>query len=373
MVVVAGCASVGEPSERKTLTPAAIADLTAEQSGSNVALTFTLPTQSADHRALPRTPSVQIYRAIHSEPAAGAPRPAPPALLVTIPGAMVASYVAQGRFHYADALTAGDFLPHQQTVASYIVRTAIAPQKESAESNPADVRIVPAPQPIADLQGRATQSAIVLNWTPPATTLTGDAAVITGYRIYRADVPTPSAPPGSAATVPDAANSPKISSPLVQIGESDSAEYRDSDAQFGKTYAYSVRSVVTAPDKPLESADSNFAIITLHDVFPPSVPTQLIVTPVPAEQGTQAHLDLSWAINPETDLAGYNVYRSEGVGGSETKLNPQLLPTPAFRDMNAQPGRSYTYTATAVDRTGNESAHSAPVTASLPAESQATP
>src|SRR5690348_4613338 len=93
VTVFTGCASVGEPNERKTPTPAAVTDLSAEQSGNNVVLAFTLPTQSADHRALPRPPSVQIYRAIHPELAAGAARPTAPALLVTIPSAMVGSYV----------------------------------------------------------------------------------------------------------------------------------------------------------------------------------------------------------------------------------------------------------------------------------------
>ncbi|HKQ85727.1 MAG TPA: fibronectin type III domain-containing protein, partial [Candidatus Acidoferrales bacterium] len=90
-------------------------------------------------------------------------------------------------------------------------------------------------------------------------------------------------------------------------------------------------------------------------------------------------IDLSWAINPETDLAGYNVYRSEKADISGTQLNSQLLPTPAFRDMNAVPGQSYYYTVTAVDRTGNQSAPSAAVEAGLgsaagsPAGNQATP
>jgi fibronectin type 3 domain-containing protein len=111
----------------------------------------------------------------------------------------------------------------------------------------------------------------------------------------------------------------------------------------------------------------------LHDVYPPAAPTQLIATPVPTENGTPAHVDLSWAINPETDLAGYNVYRSDQSGVPGTRLNSQPLPTPTIRDMNAVPGRSYFYTVTAVDRTGNESAASAAVRVALPAESQASP
>ena len=71
--------------------------------------------------------------------------------------------------------------------------------------------------------------------------------------------------------------------------------------------------------------------------------------------------DLSWAINLETDLAGYRVYRSEQESTRGQVLNPELLPTPAIRDTSVEPGHRYWYTVTAVDHAGNESAPSAPV------------
>ena len=74
-----------------------------------------------------------------------------------------------------------------------------------------------------------------------------------------------------------------------------------------------------------------------------------------------AYLELSWAIAPEHDVAGYNVYRSEAGGEAGKRQNVDLLPTPAFRDMNVAPGKTYYYTVTAVDRAQNESAPSAAV------------
>jgi fibronectin type 3 domain-containing protein len=86
-------------------------------------------------------------------------------------------------------------------------------------------------------------------------------------------------------------------------------------------------------------------------------------------QGTEpGQLELSWNISPETDLAGYNVYRTEQSGVQGTHLNSELLPTPAFRDMNAVPGRTYFYSVTAVDRSGNESAASEPASGEVPTE-----
>jgi hypothetical protein len=219
-----------------------------------------------------------------------------------------------------------------------------------------------------------------LSWTPSPATLTGETPVIVGYHVYRANAQsqqsstanTNNAPSSAGTSASSSAASPQIASPLVEIGETTTPGYRDGDAQFDKSYVYSVRSTVQANGRLLESADSNLAAITLRDTFPPSAPTQLIATPVPTEEGMPAHVDLSWAINPETDVAGYNVYRSGQAGDHGTLQTPQLLPTPAFRDMNAVPGQSYFYTVTAVDRTGNESAVSPAVEASLPTGASTT-
>ena len=53
------------------------------------------------------------------------------------------------------------------------------------------------------------------------------------------------------------------------------------------------------------------AIVTPRDVFPPAAPTSLEIAIVPATPQAPAYVELSWAISPEGDLAGYSVYRSE--------------------------------------------------------------
>jgi fibronectin type 3 domain-containing protein len=123
----------------------------------------------------------------------------------------------------------------------------------------------------------------------------------------------------------------------------------------------------------LESADSNSIIVTPKDIFPPSTPQGLVVVLVPAQGESPAHLELSWAISAETDVAGYNVFRSELDGVAGTRLNTDLLRTPAFRDTSTVPGRRYSYSVTAVDRAGNESPASDAVSAGIPAESQPQP
>jgi hypothetical protein len=168
----------------------------------------------------------------------------------------------------------------------------------------------------------------------------------------------------AAAGTTEAAN-PKV--PFARIAEPASPPYADTQTELGKTYAYSVRSVAQYPGVQLESVDSNFATITPKDIFPPPAPQNLVVAYVPAVAGTPAYLDLSWSTNAATDIAGYNVYRSEDPARPGTRLNSELLLTPAFRDMNAIPGHAYFYTVTAVDRSGNESPASPPASGSIPA------
>jgi hypothetical protein len=82
------------------------------------------------------------------------------------------------------------------------------------------------------------------------------------------------------------------------------------------------------------------------DIFPPAVPTGLAAT-----RG-QETVDLRWDANTESDLAGYRVRRDNGEiydGSAAT-----------FTDLRAPTGENATYTVSAYDQLGNESAFSVP-------------
>jgi len=377
LLLLAGCASPGDPIERRPPTPLAITDLAAQQSGNNVILTFTLPRETVQHRPLKQPPSIEILRSLSATPPPRTP-PNPSASaaapLVTIPSALVDRYLEQGHIRYVDALQPTDFAAEPNETATYIVRTRATPQKVSPDSNLVSLPIYPLPDPIDDLKAQmATGGVVTLTWTPPQKTPIGPAPAIEAYRIFRAEMTpasAPTKPPAPEPKAPPAAVPTKSKQQLTKIADASESPYEDRQAEFGKTYAYSVRSVIETSGQQLESSDSNPAIITVRDVYPPSTPQGLVVVFVPQLGQTPAHLELSWAINPETDVAGYNVYRSEQQGTPGARLNPDLLLTPAFRDMSAVAGRSYFYEVTAVDRSGNESSRSAPVAAEMPAESQ---
>ena len=286
-----------------------------------------------------------------------------PTLLVTIPSAIVDQYDDRGHIRYVDSLKPDDFSQHPGAQALYIVRTRTSPKKESADSNVAALRIEPAADAIADLQAQVTHQGVVLNWTPPQKDLVGSAPPVASYRVYRSE---PESQAESSTLNPSKQNS-KASSPLVRIGDISTPPFRDSQITFGNTYTYSVRSVVQYQDLQLESGDSNLVTVTPRDVFPPAAPQGLVVVYVPAHDAAPAYFDLSWSISAENDIAGYNIYRTEQEGAPENKLNPQLLLTPSFRDMNVESGHHYFYTVTAVDRAGNESPASAAASGEMPA------
>jgi hypothetical protein len=378
LVLLSGCASPGEPIARRPPTPAAITDLAAQQSGNNVVLTFTLPRETIDQRPLKEMPTIEIWRnfAPSNPVAPAAPRGAP-SLLITIPAAMVSNYAEQGRIRYVNALLPDDFTQHPNEIANYTIRTRVSEKKPSPDSNVAALQIYPAPDPIDDLKTQVTRSGVTLLWTSPQRTPVGSAPPIVMFRIYRAEIAKPTA--GDNQSEPRAPSPLPASSPakgkeqFAKIAETASPTYQDTQTEFGTTYTYSVRSVVQYSGHDLESSDSNLASTTPRDIFPPSAPQGLVVVFVPKVGDTPAHLELSWAINSETDIAGYNVYRSEQDGTLGTRLNPELLLTPAFRDMSASAGRQYFYTITAVSRSGNESSPGASATGEIPAESQQQP
>lgn len=360
-----GCGAPGEPIERKAPTPVAVTDLAASQQGNDVVLTFTLPKESVEHKPLKHLPAVEIFRMMepkspsqNSQALSEFTKNATP--IATIPPQMVGTLVNRNQFRFVDTLTADDFSGGQ---AVYIVRTRTSPKKVSADSNNVPVAIHPAPDAIADLKAEVTRQAIVLTWTPPQKTLTGSVPPISAYSVYRAESDL-SQPAAAAPNTTSAGAEQK--NLFAHIGDTPAPPFRDAQVQIGKKYTYSVRSIAEYDDARVQSADSNFASVERLDSFPPSAPEGLVAVLIPAQGQSPGSFDLSWSISSDNDIAGYNIYRSEGEITTRTKLNPALLLTPAFRDMNVFPGRHYLYTVTAVDRAGNESPGSAPISADVP-------
>ncbi len=92
------------------------------------------------------------------------------------------------------------------------------------------------------------------------------------------------------------------------------------------------------------------------DTTPPSMPLEVVATPV-----SQSQIDLAWqaAEDPESGVAGYNIYR-DGV-------RIATVAGASYSDTGLDEGASYTYEITAVNGAGIEGPKSAPVgAATLP-------
>ena len=354
-----GCATPGEPTPPKPILPMAVADLSAQQQGDAVILTFTLPTNSTEHEPLGEPPAVEIFRGMLA--ANAAPHKTPTRLIYTVPGALVDTYMTAGQFEFRDPFPAADLAQNSGAQMIYMVRTRVSKKRASDDSNVVAARIYPGPDTPAGLRGAVTEHAIELAWQPPAA-----PGAVAGYRVYRGELAAEPAAPASAADI----SKLKFSAPLELLGPAPEDSYSDAQFEFGRTYVYTVRSVAQYGADSLESADSAPLILTSRDTFPPAAPQGLEGLYIPATNQQLADIELSWAISPEPDLAGYNVYRSEQSGTAGQRVNRDLLPSPTFRDTSVVAGRRYFYQVTAVDRAGNESPFSGEVSAEVPANTK---
>jgi hypothetical protein len=346
---ISACGAPGEPTPPSPPVPAAAADLATHQAGDGVELIFTLPSKSISGDKLSATPSVEILR--------GALRPngTPDAksfrVVDAIPGALVGNYLVAGHFRFTDPMSPEETKAHPGASFAYLVRTRVSSKRASADSNVVIARVFPVPESISSLHAQLTESAVDLSWTAPLHTSAGDPlGGISDFRIYRGEI-APSSPAPTGKDLPLV----KWISPLALLGPSSANSYRDTQFEFGKTYVYVVRTLITQDGAEIESDNSDPATVAALDTFPPAAPQGLVAAILPGAAPSTFVVDLTWSINLETDLAGYRVYRSEQEGTRGQLVTPDVLPVPAVRDNSVEPGHRYWYTVTAVDRAGNES------------------
>jgi hypothetical protein len=358
-VCIAACGAPGAPTPPRPVLPRPVTDLAARQQGSSVILTFTLPKKSDENETLAEPPAIEIFR---GEGPASAAAQLTTQLIYTVLSAQVSTYLQDGRIEYRDSLNAASLRGQE---VFYMVRTRASAKRASADSNLVSVRALPVPAPPTAVHvATLRESAIELAWTAPQQ----DSATvgIAGYRVYRGELPADApAPPADISDI----SKLKMRAPPALLSPADGTTYRDTQFTFGVTYVYVVRSVADEQGQSVESSDSVPLAVTPKDTFPPAAPQRLVAVPIRDEQATSnatGTIELSWDINQEPDLEGYWVYRSEQPDTPGQRINTKLLLTPTFRDNTAMLGKQYTYRVTAVDRSGNESSFSSPVSAAVP-------
>lgn len=356
--LAAGCASPGEPNARHPVVPTTVSDLATQQSGESFILRFSLPARSADRQPLAEHPAVEIYRA-KLPPGALPDKNAPWRLAYTIPSEQVDRYLKDDHVEFHDPLTPDDFAGASGSAFAYKVRTRETRARASADSNVILARAYPPPEAPGGVKAAVLEDAVEISWTQPAIASNAQPGYV--YRVYRAEAESPAAGQAEAGKF-------QVKAPFTLLGQTGATQFQDRKFEFGRAYVYSVRSVAQYGSDTVESDQpaNSMTAVTARDVFPPAAPTGLEVAIIPATAQAPAYIELSWAISPEADLAGYYVYRGEDEGSPGERISTEILLSPAFRDMSVQPGRRYFYRVSALDRAGNESPKSSATAVDVP-------
>jgi len=348
------CGVPAEPQPPHPLVPEAVADLSAHQRGDGGLLTFTAPSKNIDGEQLAVAPSIEILRGF-GPAAAQSPASGSLHLVFTISAPALDTYRNADHVEFQDSIKPEEIASHAGERVFYIVRGRSAKRAASEDSNVATFIVHPAPAQIEEVRANVIEAGVQLSWDPPSTVSGGSPFTnLGGYKIYRVEPSGPGAPNAQRAAPAFLALSP-------------TPGYLDAQIEWGKTYQYIVRSVAQYGSESLESGESRPVEVTPKDIFPPAAPLDLVGVYVPAAASSPAAVELSWAISPEPDLAGYYVYRAGEGEENPQRVTPSLLLTPAFRDISLTPGATYRYQVTAVDRSGNESQPSKPVSMKIPA------
>ncbi len=143
--------------------------------------------------------------------------------------------------------------------------------------------------------------------------------------------------------------------------------YLDKTFEWEKKYEYRITTLTQVQSSGLSAAvpgDSSKPVeVFTRDIYPPAQPVGLQA--VFSSVGQKPFVDLTWAPNLDSDLAGYNIFRRSESGTWE-KLNQQLAQVPSFRDEKVKASGQYTYSVSAVDLRGNESPRSVEARETVP-------
>lgn len=313
--------------------------LSGAQQGNEVILSWPAPQRNAPNSSVQSIRRIDVYRL--------AERPGAPLALTEEEFAARSTLV--GSVTYEQIINAGDTLTYRDALElagqparlRYALRYVNASGQRAAFSN--FLVIEPAARiaqpPTLSSPAAIAEDAITLTWTPPAANIDGSTPVnLLGYNLYRRD-----------ETQSEPSQTP-INSALIS-----GTTYADRNFKFGNNYRYLVRSVsLGTGGAQVESLNSNSVAVEPRDIFAPAPPER----PSIAADPSFGRLAIFFAANKETDIAGYNIYRSTDPNlpkQSWTRLNQELLTRTNYRDEKVESGKTYYYYIVAVDNAGNVS------------------
>lgn len=351
---IVGCAGCGTPGavQLPSLNLAKPAeDVTASRKGNTVRLEWTLPEKTTDRTLVQlkhlgdtlvcRHEGTTLMGSCHEVGSVTPPKG---------PQRKKNDLEQKFRMTYSDTLPLQLEEKDPAGFAIYAVEIMNDRGRSAGLSNQVVIPLAPTIAPPSDLSAEIDADGVHVSWfggvepTPPA-------GLKFRYRIERR-------PAGAGGYIA-----------LNDVDPAPEGSYLDQTFEWETKYQYRITSVTevraAGRQASVEGDDSAPAEIFTKDIYPPAQPVGLQA--VFSSVGQKPFVDLTWAPNSETDLAGYNVFRRT-AGGDWQKLNQKPTQVPSFRDETVQPGTMYEYSVSAVDLRNNESPRSAPTSEEVPSK-----
>jgi hypothetical protein len=309
-MLLGGCGVVGDVLPPTLNLPSHATDVTVQEHGDKIGISFKMPTTTTEGQLIRRPPEIDLRIG-----------PAPENLNDVGRWAAHAKRVPATDPH-AD-VPAGQWVNQKVAVG---VRLLNDRGKDAGWSPLVVVTVVPPVATPANVEAKSQPAGVHLQWKSTAAK----------FRVFRHQ----QAGPG-----------------FEQVATPEKPEYDDA-VDFGKEYQYYVQALAPAGDGTAQSDDSATVKITPKDEFPPAAPTGLQYI-----LGGKT-IELTWRRNTEGDLKGYRVYRAfennpfERIGDTQDSTS--------YSDKNIEPGKHYRYAVTAIDLAGNESEKSGAVMVTAP-------
>ena len=297
----AGCGRVADPLPPVVEIPEPVSDLAVRQAGYDLRFEWTNPSFHVD-----RTPVAGLDRAVIRSGAE---------VVLEVPVS------GPGEPQVAFLRDVGVWVGSEP---GFSIELAGRSGRLSAPSGPVRLAILEVPGPVVGLGATVDQDRVALEWAPPAE----GAELISGFRVYRT---------GDALAETPA----------------DTTQFEDLPYVPGATYIYAVVAVRSTPNGTIEGVPAAPLEVEAVDRRAPAAPAGLLMRPV--ENG----ILLTWDRGPETDIAGYRVFRRESGDGPLVPLTDAPQATTFYADAAYADG--YAYAVSVLDRTGNESPMSEPV------------
>jgi hypothetical protein len=340
-----GCGTPGAPQLPSLQLARPVDDLTATRKGDRVQLDWTLPRKNTDRTLVKNIPQSMLCRREGTALMSGCT-----SVAVVQNPKLEQKKGEQAEVHmkYVDTLPAHLGEQNPAGFVRYAVEILNSRERGAGLSNQVLIPVAPTIAPPEQLAIKVEADGVLLSWEG-ADVPTPSTGLTYRYRVMRS-------PSGANAYIA-----------LADIEPETDGFYLDKTFGWETKYDYRITSVSLVHSQNINMAvegdDSKPTEVFTRDIYPPGQPTGLQA--VFSSVGQKPFVDLTWAPNMESDLAGYNIFRRE-AGGEPVKLNKQLLLVPSFRDDSVMPGKTYLYSVSAVDARDNESPRSTETTEAVP-------